>query len=94
MKVVDMFGCGVPVCSANYSCVEELVHNGRNGMLFNDAEELASQLKALFHNFPEENSRLKKLKAGALASSERKWTDEWGKVGMDVFTQQQRKKNK
>ena len=45
MKVVDMFGCGVPVCSANYTCVEELVHNDRNGMLFNDAQELAEQLK-------------------------------------------------
>ncbi|UPR03008.1 glycosyltransferase [Chloropicon primus] len=86
MKVVDMFGCGVPVCSANYSCVEELVQNNRNGMLFNDAEELAQQLKALFHNFGrEKNSRLQKLKAGAMASSKRRWTDEWAKVGLGIF---------
>ena len=45
MKVVDMFGCGIPVCSANYSCVNELVHDQKNGLLFDDSSELASQLK-------------------------------------------------
>ena len=81
-----MFGCGVPVCSANYNCVEELVHNNRNGMLFNDAAELAEQLKALFHNFPQKaNSRLLKLKKGAANSSKRRWTEEWSKVAMEVF---------
>ena len=41
--------------------------------------------QALFHNFPAENSRLVKLRAGASASSKRRWTDEWAKVAMGVF---------
>ena len=49
MKVVDMFGCGVPACSANYSCVTELVQHNKNGMLFKDSKELAAQLKVGFH---------------------------------------------
>ena len=67
--------------------MEELVQHDRNGMLFNDSEELASQLKALFHNFngEQENSRLEKLRQGALAASERRWADEWGKVATGIF---------
>ena len=45
MKAVDMLGCGVPVCSANYDCIEELVRDGENGRLFRDARELADQFK-------------------------------------------------
>ena len=78
--------------SANYTCVQELVQSDRNGMLFNDAQELAEQLKALFHNFKShKNSRLAKLKAGAMDSSKRRWTDEWAKVGMEVFAQKRGK---
>ncbi|ESQ35157.1 hypothetical protein EUTSA_v10007520mg [Eutrema salsugineum] len=47
MKVVDMFGCGLPVCSVSYSCIQELVKDGRNGLLFSSSSELADQLLTL-----------------------------------------------
>ena len=66
-----MFGCGVPVCSANYSCVEELIHNDWNGMLFNDAEELASQLKVRIYLTRKKRLRRNQVKRESIAFSSR-----------------------
>ncbi|CAI5948724.1 unnamed protein product [Closterium sp. NIES-64] len=59
MKVVDMFGCGLPVCAISYSCIHELVKDGTNGLLFSDSSELASQLIDIFCGFPEGSAALK-----------------------------------
>merc|ERR1719188_349677 len=86
MKAVDMLGCGVPVCSANYDCIEELVRDGENGRLFRDARELADQFKELFSGFPHGCAGLRALTRGALRSSERRWTDEWASAGLPHFS--------
>ncbi|KAK9674543.1 hypothetical protein RND81_12G239800 [Saponaria officinalis] len=78
MKVVDMFGCGLPVCAVSYSCIEELVKVERNGLLFSSSSELADQLLALFKGFPDECDALRSLRNGAIETrSSAAWASEW-----------------
>merc|ERR1711865_822657 len=52
MKVVDMFGCGLPVCAVEFKCLPELVRHGQNGLVFSDKSGLATQMHSLFKDFP------------------------------------------
>ncbi|KAG8736980.1 mannosyltransferase [Ceratobasidium sp. 414] len=79
MKVVDMFGCALPVCALDFECLDELVKDGVNGLKFRDTDELVEQivasdsmrraqsesnlLQSLFSHFPETN-RLDALRQG------------------------------
>lgn len=51
-QVVDMFGCGLPVCALSYACIGELVSHEHNGLLFENSHQLAQQLLDCFRGFP------------------------------------------
>lgn len=83
MKVVDMFGAGLPVLGWNkFEAWPELVVEGRNGMGFGDANEMAEKLVSLFSP---DHSMLDRLKEGALAEGKRRWDDEWDPVAGKLF---------
>lgn len=44
MKVVDMFGCGLPVLAKSFPCIAELVRDGKNGRVFETGDELGDQM--------------------------------------------------
>lgn len=78
MKVVDMFGAGLPVAGwSRFSAWPELVKEDVNGKGFGSSEELADVLRELFDPASEQLSRLKK---GAELESQRRWASEWDPV--------------
>lgn len=77
MKVVDMFGAGLPVVGwSRFEAWPELVTEGVNGMGFGSSTELTDQLVELFGD----NQKLDRLRAGAQKESLRRWDDEWDPI--------------
>jgi beta-1,4-mannosyltransferase len=86
MKVVDMFGCALPVCAVRYACIGELVREGQNGLLFGGAEQLAEQLEELLRGFPGEPSGgLQRLQQGVRREQQLRWDRNWEEVAAPVF---------
>jgi len=85
MKVVDMFGAGLPVVGYGaYESWEELVKEGINGRGFKTSEELASVLEELFDS-KTEGQELAKLREGARQEGKRRWDEEWDAVAGRVL---------
>jgi beta-1,4-mannosyltransferase len=83
MKVVDMFGAGLPVVGwGKFEAWPELVQENVNGKGFGSADQLAEQLVGLFGG---SDRLLETLKEGALGESERRWDGEWDRVGGKMF---------
>jgi beta-1,4-mannosyltransferase len=84
MKVVDMFGAGLPVVGwGKFEAWPELVKEDVNGKGFDSSQQLTEQLIDLFGK---DDKLLKQLKEGALKESENRWDDEWDKVGKRLFS--------
>jgi len=82
MKVVDMFGAGLPVVGWNrFEAWPELVTDGVNGRGFGSSEELVEHLVDLFENA----TKLEGLRAGARKEGSRRWDDEWDPVAGKLF---------
>ncbi|KAF2007793.1 glycosyltransferase family 33 protein [Amniculicola lignicola CBS 123094] len=83
MKVVDMFGAGLPVVGwGKFEAWPELVKEDVNGKGFDSSEQLTQQLVQLFGN---DQTKLAKLKEGAMKESEHRWDEEWDRVGGKLF---------
>jgi beta-1,4-mannosyltransferase len=81
MKVVDLFGCGVPVLAAGFKCVGELVKDGINGKVFQEEEGLSGLLKHLFSN----STEWEILKNGALEETKERWEENWKKNALPAI---------
>lgn len=85
MKVVDMFGCGVPVCAVDYYCIRELVKPGETGLVFQTSGELCNQLCDLLRGFPETTPLLKSMRENVRRWQTVRWDDNWTKVALPTF---------
>ncbi|KAF8857205.1 hypothetical protein BDZ45DRAFT_593031 [Acephala macrosclerotiorum] len=79
MKVVDMFGAGLPVVGyGNYESWSELVKEGVNGRSFVTSTDLAEVLEELF--LDTDAKQLSALRQGAASEGKRRWDEEWDEV--------------
>ncbi|CAH2090713.1 unnamed protein product [Euphydryas editha] len=80
MKVVDMFGAGLPVCAYDFKCLNELVQNGENGYTFSNSDELSKQIFSWFEDFPnndKQNRIAEKMRKNLMKFQESRWEDNW-----------------
>ncbi|KAH8680604.1 family 1 glycosyltransferase [Xylariales sp. PMI_506] len=84
MKVVDMFGSGLPVAAySQYESFSELVKEGQNGCGFETADELAAILARLFGD--KGAAELQTLRSGAQKEGSLRWDEEWDRVLGRIF---------
>lgn len=96
MKIVDLFGVGVPVAAVAFKAIGELVKDGINGVLFQKPEDLAELLVKLCANETRRGEKgvirggeaLKILKKGAMEETNIRWEDEWDRVARTLFDYQ------
>jgi len=85
MKVVDMFGCNLPVCAINYPALPELVDHEKNSLIFNDSDELSLQLFDLLKDFPTVK-KLDRFRSDLDANvSEQRWNKSWASNALPFF---------
>uniref|UniRef100_A0A3B4FQW0 ALG1 chitobiosyldiphosphodolichol beta-mannosyltransferase n=1 Tax=Pundamilia nyererei TaxID=303518 RepID=A0A3B4FQW0_9CICH len=86
MKVVDMFGCCLPVCAVHFNCLDELVKHEENGLIFKDSAELAEQLKTLLSDFPSSDGKLGTFRRNLRSSRGQRWDDSWDQNVLPLIT--------
>ena len=86
MKVVDLFGAGVPVFALDYGAsLAERLRHGVNGRLFSNARQLSDLLFEAFETFPAESAELDRLRKGARRSAHPTWEEGWSNEARPVL---------
>lgn len=75
MKVLDMFGCGLPVLALDFPTLHELVQTDVNGDIFTNAHTLTEQLKYLLFATKQGTESMKRWREN-LEKLEH-WEDNW-----------------
>ncbi|CAN6652015.1 chitobiosyldiphosphodolichol beta-mannosyltransferase [Trichomonascus vanleenenianus] len=73
MKIVDLFGCGVPVVAVGFAALPELVKQNDNGIIVRDSSEMAAAFQKVFSN----QALLSNLKRGAMRETHSRWEPLW-----------------
>ncbi|XP_070580120.1 chitobiosyldiphosphodolichol beta-mannosyltransferase-like [Ptychodera flava] len=84
MKVVDMFGCGLPVCAIHFNCLHELVKHEENGLVFHHENELAEQLQDLLSDFPSNQKRLQSFRENLQSFQRLRWDECWNQSVLPI----------
>lgn len=83
MKVLDLFGCRVPVCALDFQCLSELVLDDENGRTFETSGQLEKHLYSLLRTLEDHTTRFEPHSFGDLSRYSRalegrkRWGDNW-----------------
>lgn len=92
IKILDYFGCEVPVCAYSFRCLRELVQDDVNGRTFTEAEQLSQLLYDLLQPLTDVE-RAGNHDFGALQRYSRQvqgrllWSENWPKNAWPVLQQ-------
>lgn len=86
MKIVDLFGSGVPVISMNYPVIKELVKDNVNGIVLKDNKDGNEMATKIYNVLFEDKKLYLTIKEGALLESQIHWNEEWNKNLIDLFS--------
>ncbi|GAA5986026.1 hypothetical protein JCM10908_006375 [Rhodotorula pacifica] len=96
MKVVDMFGCELPVLALDFPCIGELVKDGQNGRTFKSADDLVTLLTRLLAGFPNNDTTeldslrtgIKTAGYGSAVNEEAwgNWDENWDRVVLPLLS--------
>ncbi|EDK40570.2 hypothetical protein PGUG_04668 [Meyerozyma guilliermondii ATCC 6260] len=79
MKIVDFFGCGIPVISLDFPAIDELVKHDYNGVVVTGKDQAKVICQHLEHLFRDQE-KLNRLKNGAIEESHTRWNENWNRV--------------
>ncbi|XP_060585875.1 chitobiosyldiphosphodolichol beta-mannosyltransferase-like [Ruditapes philippinarum] len=85
MKVVDMFGCCLPVCAIHFNCINELVKHEENGLIFKDSKELFNNIQTLLKGFPNNSKKLDQFRKNLTGFQSSRWHECWTKTVLPIF---------
>ena len=92
IKILDYFGCEVPVCAYEFECLHELVQDNVNGRTFTNAPQLATLLRDLLsplqnqEKTPTGNHDFGDLKRYSLQIQGRAlWSENWPKYAKPLL---------
>ncbi|KAG7193520.1 mannosyltransferase [Scheffersomyces spartinae] len=88
MKIVDMFGCGVPVISLQFPAIGELVKDGVNGLITtknNQKQDQSTQVYQLLKQALMDNNLYQTIKNGAMEETKLRWDQNWTKCLASTF---------
>lgn len=91
MKILDLFGCEVPVCARGFRCLPELVEEDVNGRIFYSKEELQDQLLVLLKPLAKSRGPWPPHGFGDLARYSRslqgrtKWDENWKEHALPIL---------
>ncbi|MCB9385589.1 MAG: glycosyltransferase [Bryobacterales bacterium] len=81
MKLVDFFGAGTPALALDYGpCLREQVEDGREALLFRNAEDLARRLEEIARP-----GHLTALRQNVRAAWSRTWGEAWASEALPVL---------